>query len=213
MRAGQIATAPVSAIFPAGTYSWRVPSSGIYRIAVWGGSAGYLGSLYGQQGGGSGSFILAERPLAAGAVLSITVGNFPLWSSSVALPNGNVFNAGDGGWVDPGDGNYISKAGVASITGPVFPTDIILDGSLGGSGPNVAGAAGKGTGGGAGGVGNFSFGGGAGAPGWGEYRGGRGNDAAGQPGPVTPGGGSSGSGSGNPPGSQGLVIIDQIRSV
>lgn len=162
---------PAVAIYAPGTFTFRVAAPGVYRIAVRG-HGGAAGPAAGSQAGGSGSLLIADRPLGAGQTLAIYVpfapmlaSAVPLWTT-VTLPDGEVLSAG-GGYGAAG-GAPTAKGGVA--TGNLARGDIVLAGTDGVAGTG-AGNPGNGDQGGAGGASNGSKAGGAGAPGTRGFRG------------------------------------------
>lgn len=206
---------PESRAYPVGSHTFTVPKSGIYRFVLWGAGGGGADA----KGGGSGAFILAERPLAAGQSVAISVGAPSLTASSdggnggsttVTLPNGDVLSAGGGAGATSGGGAGGTASGFRTNLG-----DVAYDGSAGG-GVGSAGSAGLGENGGASGAALDGIsGGGAGAPGARGYvgaAGGAGQNAT----PVRnlPGvgaGGGSNNPAGNIPGGCGQVIVIQVK--
>lgn len=206
------ALTPIQRSYPPGTHTFTVTEPGVYRFVMWGAGGG--GNL--TSAGGSGAFILAERSLAAGQSVAITVGgNVRTGTTSganggnttVTLPSGLTLTAGGGtaGTAGATGGAAGSPSGYDAARG-----DVALSGSQGGN-ENAAGPSGAGTDGGAGGAAGGTRGGGAGAPGSMGYRGGDGSAGASRTVPGVGAGAGALGGSEDNPGGTGLVIVTQVK--
>lgn len=198
VRKKSVGGAGFAAVIPAGSTSWKAPSSGKFKFHLW--SAGFGGSS--GQGGCSGSYAEKTKNLIKDQVLPVAVGygrcpgaGGNSSNTSITFPDGTVVLA----------------------TGPTVPTDVVMatggDVNLGNSQGaattgGLSGAAGLGTGGAPGGPGDGStIGGGGGAPAMLPMIGGR--HVAGEKRGGTPGGGGRGEdGAGGATyGGDGLVIV------
>lgn len=164
-------------IFPPGSYTFTVPSTGLWKFILHG-----AGGVIAADAGASGAYAEKTFPLGAGTLVTVVAGAPSGADTTVSAP-----------------GFLTVTAGTASTSTPGTASngDVMYNGSAGGTaGGN--GVAGLGPGGGAAGGGAGGISGGAGAPGTTEFPGGRGRTASQtQETSVSPGGGQAGVSSGS----------------
>ncbi len=124
---------PVSRSYSPGSYTFTAPTGGWFRFVAFGGGAGASNGSY---SGASGALVIAQRPLAGGQRVSITVGG------------GGAIGGGNGGntTITMPDGEVITAQGGQGSTGGVGTAktnlgDVIVNGINGTvTGSMVAGA-------------------------------------------------------------------------
>lgn len=179
--------------YPAGSHTWTCPTSGLWRLVIWGAGGG---ANNGVVAGGSGALYIAERNIYQGQTVALVIGecsdvNQPGGGSTATLPGGEVLTAGGG-----------TNAGVAGAVTANRNLDIVFAGS-------AAGVGGLGNNPGSAGAGSTP---GAGAPGYGTHRGGDGrtsNVTAARSAQTPGGGGAQNAGSGTA-GGDGMALIYRV---
>lgn len=194
--------------YPAGSYTWTCPASGLWRFVLWGAGAGADQAT--PYGGASGGFYLAERYVTKGQTVAVVAGAGvePVSTagtdggpSSATFPNGEVITAGGG------IGNGANTGGAVTAN---RNTDIVYAGTAGVT-TATAGADGNGTNPGTGGTASGTTRPGSGAPGYGPYRGGNGANGSATRGGFAPGGGGTTTSVDGSAGGDGLVLIHLAR--
>lgn len=194
--------------YPAGSYTWTCPASGLWRFVLWGAGAGADQAT--PYGGASGAFYLAERFVTKGQTVSLSVGasadpgpaaGTDGGDTTATLPNGEILTAGGG------RGNGANTGGAVTAN---RNTDIVYAGTAGVTGA-TAGANGNGTNPGSGGAASGATRPGSGAPGYGTYRGGDGASGVAARYGGTPGGGGTTTSTDGTGGGDGLALIHLAR--